>query len=186
MEVDAYKQWMSNYSPFVKERVVSDIKITARYMPADYLAYKDLKAVNSLVTQQDMDSLSAKFSKGLYFLISLEPTDATKGKLVRRGITTHEEYNRRVQVLSFNMDAFISLEYGQDNTLSPSLVNYEGLHELGDRINFMVVFPESHKVFPDGGKLRLVFEDPFWQTGTNRFSFEVSQITNIPKLISKL
>lgn len=182
---EPYNKWLLDHQDrILKEREINDIKMTLRYVPADVSAYKDLVSLGDDLTPERFDSLREFYRCGLHFQLSLE-ADVKKKNLLYYNTTDMTDYRLRIEALSFNTQEFISLE-GDGKVDYPVLSQYEGYNELSNTIRVHLVFsPEWFQCekYAEGiDKVAVVFKDPYWDTGVNRFAFETQQLKNLPNL----
>lgn len=181
-----YNKWISKHQNLItKDRVISDVTITVKYLPPELSAYRDLKYMNDLGNQSLFDSLKYLYGCGLQFQLILE-ADPAKNNLLFYKTMDQTDFKIRIETLSFKADEFISMEHGGEEVY-PVLFQYEGYNELANRITIHCAFaPTWYKCsFSElsNQKITIVFKDPYWDTGTNRFSFDSDQLKKIPSLI---
>ncbi len=180
-----YQKWVANESNQLKKvKRVNGLNLSAQYLPADYLAFQELKRDNATIDSVNYKSARRNYQCGLTFRVMLEPQQ--KGvNLLHHKVSNTAEYGARVNALSFDIDRFIGMTIG-DRTYTPVLSNYEGYNELNNRLIFTTVFqPEEFAcgVFQaDTDKITLTFDDPFWSTGVNNFTYGTSILTDVPQI----
>jgi hypothetical protein len=180
-----YALWLaSGDSELAKKQKVNDITVSTRFVPAEYLAYKEFISSSDSVS---FDSLLNSYKCGLTFQIAIEApkTSERYRSLNYFNISTPQELADRIQFLSFHADEFISLQHNGVN-YSPVLSNFEGFDELGNRLLFTVVFQITEYncgvVSGDFNDVSLIFDDPYWELGTLNFLFKKKYISTVPKL----
>jgi hypothetical protein len=185
LEIQQYEAWLLDVdNGLIKSKVISNVNITAKFLPANYLAYKEYRSS----VDTDYDSILKAYQCGLTFEVVLQADKADKiyGNLLYYGVPDADALTQRTRYLNFNISEFISLTYG-DQVYEPVLSNFEGYNSIGNKINFIVVFelPEFNcGTFKEGSQneLMLTYKDPYWDLGVNHFVFEKKYILNVPKL----
>lgn len=180
-----YTAWLQEHpDACLREKEINEIRIQLRYIPADFSAYKELTSLDDDYTQHTFDSLRNLYACGLHFQLSLE-ADPARHKLLYENLEDQNDYRQRIETLSFYPQDFVSLET-EGEEIFPVLSQYEGYNELSNKILVHVVFSPAwyacEKYGEANHKMAVVFKDPYWETGVNRFAFETSQLKSIPTL----
>jgi hypothetical protein len=181
---EKYGRWISSEeNGLVKSKEVKNASIQVRYLPSEYLAYKEF--VGS--PDANFDTIWNAYKCGLTFQVTLsaDKADKTYGNLMYYQVPSQEELTARIRYLSFSIEEFISLKHG-DETYLPVLSNFEGFDQLGNRVSFQVAFivPDYNCAAPQPSfnDITLTFDDPFWDIGSNNFLFEKGVFTELPKI----
>jgi hypothetical protein len=179
-----YAAWiMSEKSGLNKERKIKNVDIKARFLPAQYLAFRDWQSSDSI----SYDSILNSYKCGLSFQLDIQAdkSDKTYGNLMYYNLASQEDFMARSRFLSFNIQEFIWLDDGKTK-VEPVLAHFEGYEALGNKLSFRVVFilPEYNCGAPakDFNNVKLTFDDPFWDLGTVNFEFEKENIVGVPAL----
>lgn len=181
-----YQKWVTHESNELKKvKKVNSLNISAQFLPADYLTFQELKRDGIAIDSVNYKSSKKNYQCGLTFRLMLEPEQ--KGvNLLYHKVSNMAEYGARVSTLSFDIDRFIGMRIG-GKTYAPVLANYEGYNELNNRLIFTTVFqPEEFSCGsfgPGTEKVTLTFDDPFWSTGVNNFTYNTSTLTDVPQII---
>jgi len=180
-----YIAWLQDHPEIVsKTKEVNDIKISLDYIPADVSAYREFAVLEGVPGERQFDSLRQFYKCGFHFQLRLEADPVKKNLLF---YNTHDEtdYKQRIETLSFFSQEFVSLESNGKEDF-PVLSQYEGYNELSNKIVIHLVFNPSWFTCdaPIAGdqKMAIVFKDPYWETGINRFAFDTQQLKSIPTL----
>ncbi|MEM8566149.1 MAG: hypothetical protein AAGF85_06780 [Bacteroidota bacterium] len=173
-----YRAWLGDQeNGIVKSKKNRYIRLTSRFQPIDYLAFKDV----------DFSSADVKGTRDNYkgtinfqFEVNAEDVDTN---LLWLGLADYAGYKQRVNQLSFHSQKFFKMKLGNEK-LAPQFVHFEGYNELSKRLLFHVTFeyPLWDQLDPET-KLRFTFEDPYWGSGVNHFTYRKKNLTDIPKLI---
>lgn len=186
LTANEYSTWISSEERgFVKQKKVKTVTMTARYLPAQFLAYRDFSNENN--SGSSYDSIYNFYRCGLTFQFSLQADklDEEYGNLKYYDIRSEEELMGRVRFLSFSTTDFFEAQWNNE-TFYPVLGAFEGFDELENRLTFTAVFqiadfncgnpPENFD------NVTFTFEDPLWGMGINHFVFQKPVFDNKPKL----
>ncbi len=162
----------------VKTKSANHLVLTAKYLPANYLALKESKITSS----EHYDSLFKYYSGFKTFLLTISP-DSDESDLMFYKITNKAEYKERVHELNFNMSSFISLKT-TNNEYFPVLHSLENTYELSKKVSLYLVFAADvdHSDLLTASKLDLVFYDELFDTGISHFIFNKEQLDVISRL----
>ncbi|SNT14378.1 hypothetical protein SAMN05421640_2493 [Ekhidna lutea] len=161
----------------IKERIIDDLKLTVKYLPPEVLAIKELDVE---FEKAAFDSLVQVYSNQESFLISFESRLENKD-VVYKNVSDKEDYNRRIEQLSFRIGELISLKTSNDK-ISPSLFHYERAYGTSKVNSVFLVFTDKSKKLLSAEKLDIVFVDEIFKTGISHFVFKRSDIQKIPSL----
>ena len=184
-DVHELSKWMNNpKNGLVKTKSISGIKLTVRYLPAEYVAYQELKD-NENTSDAAKDSVLALYKNNLTFLFSIGPDESYSSEIdiMRLGIGNYDEYSERALKLNFGMDEYVILKMGE-RKYQPVLSTLENVYGLSKQRNIYFVFaPEEPEAdFRKNEKLDFVFDDEIFNTGISHFIFLSENIKKIPSL----
>lgn len=176
-----YTAWITKEANGLhKTRQSKNINIAATFQPSDFIAYKSL-APDQGYDLQSIDSLRASLGNSLNFQITISAKDSDIN-LLWWGIGSYPDYKQRVNQLSFNAGQMIRLAI-DDQESQVLLTHFEGYNELSNKVILHVAFEKKNGVLLNGkSRIKLTFEDPFWGSGVNHFTYEIEDIANIPRL----
>ena len=160
----------------LKSKVIGEVTYSVKYKPVDYIISQELKG-----SSIDMNSYKQKYSElsGMqYFDLRVE-IDKQNGELLKYGLNTVDEYERRVKYLAFDINTDIQLIDGED-TLQCVMNHFERVYDI-------VPYATILLGFKDNGKSQLkektiVFHDKLFGKGIIKFTFLPSDLQNIPHL----
>jgi hypothetical protein len=138
LSADRYAKWVSSEDrEFNKSKEVKNIELKARYLPAEYLAYREYMGSDSI----PFDSLLKSYQCGLTFQLTLQADKADKvyGNLQYYGVRGQEDLTERIRFLSFGAENFIHAQHNGE-TYTPVLTHFEGFDPISNRVSFQVVF----------------------------------------------
>jgi hypothetical protein len=184
-----YEKWVvTEKSGLLRQKKVNGVDVIARYIPAELLAYRELRTLPGT----SFDSLVASYHGGLSFQIILraDKQNEAYSNLMYFNLADVQDLSERTRYLSFAAPEFIELKYGK-GTYKPVLANFEGYSALGNQLAFQVVFVISEyecgafkagSVQNESAEMELTFSDPIWNLGVNHFTFEKKSLVEVPKL----
>ncbi|MBO9703619.1 MAG: hypothetical protein J7604_25670 [Sporocytophaga sp.] len=182
-----YMKWINNPEHgLVKEKYVSGLKISVKYLPPDFLAHKELKRMESRV-ETTKDSLVNLYSKSKTFLITIAPDEREgekKGDLMLTGISNYREYKERVFDLNFNLEEYVELIAGKE-VYEPVLSGMINGYDLTNKKEFYLVFSEKQgqQGLDQSKEMDLVFDDEFFNSGRTHFLFKQEHLASIPQFV---
>jgi hypothetical protein len=170
----------------LKTKTVRNVHMMARYLPGEWLAYREFIGQPTGDTTS-YDSIFSGYRCGMVFQVSLDAdkNDKRYGSLFYYNLTSNNEVMARTRALSFNIESFISVEY-KGETYYPVLSNFDGFDQVRNSVSFEVSFiiPDYRcgSTVPDFQDIKLSFFDPVWDLGTNHFNFEGASLSSVPAL----
>lgn len=162
-----------------KEKKVLDVKISVKFLPPSYLAFREAGAGREFLK----DSLFSLYKDGMAFLITISPIVNTRGNdIMYRGIHDFQEFKQRAYLMNFKINEYISMQ-GVDSKFFPLLHNMENTYSLENNRKIYVVFSKADisEILKKEKTIDLVFDDVIFETGINHFQFEKE---NIEKALS--
>lgn len=183
---DSYKEWVFDESNDLKKsKRVNDINLSVQYVPADFLAYREMLEGGAPKDSISYQQHKKNYQCGLTFRVLLQPEPQGVNLLYHR-VSDEIGYKQRVNALNFESKDFLSLKVG-DADYAPVLTNYEGYNEMLNRLVFTAVFqPDEFEcgAFKPGVKdFTFTFDDPFWGMGVNNFKYGTASIEQLPQII---
>jgi hypothetical protein len=181
----SYYHWLDDKeNGLVRSKTANGLVITAKYLPADYLVYKELKGKN--YGAKERDSLLAIYSKSRTFLLTIAPQEiegSPSEDIMYKDVRNIEEYKQRADLLNFKMDEFILL-HTDKKEYRPVLSMLENTYSVGNSRNLYLVFTdeEDWQKLGQGQQLDLVFNDELFSTGINHFVFDNKKIAAVPRI----
>ncbi len=168
----------------VKEKPIAGILLEVKYLPIEYLVYKDFK--NSKKTKKKellIDKLYKSYKNTLTFMFTLGPDENEKFDITRVGVSNYEEFAQRIELMNFNMTNFIYLEYN-NTKIAPKLALMENSYGLENKRAIMVSFEvddNTKNVFLKKHTYKFVYSDQLFNTGINKFTFNKEDINDLPE-----
>jgi hypothetical protein len=186
LKANDYAKWISVAEHgFVKEKKVGAILMTVRFLPADYLAYREF--VESSNDSVSFDSLYNSYRCGMtfHFFLSAPKDDVTYANLKYFGEFSEQAMMDRNRALSFSSGVFFTIKHkGIDYK---PVINIFEADDLDNKLRFTLAFqiPEfdCSSPGPQFEDIDFLFEGGTWEVGVNHFLFSRSVFTDKPKMI---
>ena len=162
--------------------IAERLRISAQYVPIDYLAYGDLLKLQLPHTTAVIDSLKLTYKHSTTFYIHVESLDP---KLDLRSflcddITNTLKMTEALTRLDESFSTGLSLSAGQGK-YAPSLCIRESSPSVSGRMSFIAVFPVSVNSL-SSGRCTVVWNDTAFQAGRQVFEFDVGDLANTPSV----
>jgi hypothetical protein len=166
----------------VKTKTVEGIKLTVKYLPAEYLALKETK--EDQAGRQTYDSLLKVYKGSHTFLLSIASSeDEVNNDPMYQGLEDYSAYKRRALTMNFDMNEYVSIKTSTQE-FRPVLTSMENTYSLKGQRNIYMVFTDTatDTELMNEKELDLVFNDEIFETGINHFVFEQSDLQSIPAI----
>lgn len=177
----AFYAWLHDPdNGLVQTRQIGDLHISVKYLPAELLAYRELKGG---APSRQADSLRNRYRRSHAFLLTLKPVGYDSGgdpggDVMYRGVGNYAAYKKRVMDLNFNLDRYVRLRDGKKE-LKPLLHTLENTYGATEGRSLYLVFENAAA---GGSALDFVFSDEILGTGISHFRFRKSDLENVPSL----
>lgn len=177
-------QWMSDADHgLVKSKSVNGLKLTAKYLPPEYLTLKELNF--SEVEKSQYDSIFDHYSSLRTFLLTIGPDGKESSNVMFHNLISTNDYKQRVERLNFDIASFISVKTSEGEH-TPVLFTLENTYELASHKSIYLVFSgEDDSGLLTASKLDLKFTDELFGTGISHFVFDKNKIDAIPEIVIK-
>ncbi len=178
----AFYQWLSDPNHgLVQVRETGDVRLTARYLPPEWLAYRDARRAGGPIKPL-YDSLLRHYRNSHTFLVNVAPTArSTSADVMYQGVSSYAEYKERVLQLNFRLNEFIHLDTGREKR-APVLHTLENTYSTTPGRNLYLVFDRPTRSEASGPGLDLVFSDEIFGSGINHFTFDAGALGGVPAL----
>ncbi len=188
-----YLVWLADEeNKLVRERHSGGMRLRVKYLPPDYLAWRELQGRDAW--DADFEALSAYHRRSISFLFSIDPAEARQPagvgspKVPARdamsyGLRSFEDYAERVMKLNFGLADQWELRT-EKGSFRPVLTGMENSYELGPRRSCILVFapPDSIRPLRAARDYDLVFKDETLATGISHFRFRREDFESLPQL----
>lgn len=165
----------------MKERIVGGYNFQVKYLPIDYMVYRELEEVKA-PAQKLVDSLKQEYKYSLNYILRIGPADDQSFDVTKGNAKTTEAYNAQNYSMNFELQEYLSLEIAEGRVLKPVLVRTENTYGLTDHRNINIVFSLAKDDLEQLEYYDLRFQDDLFNTGRHHFVFNKKDITNIPPI----
>jgi len=172
-EQEFYAWWNDESNGFTKQYDANSFSLSAKYLPAEYLAFKELKSNPSF----SFDSLVVEYNSGYTFLISIKSKNQKGDPLLKENDL--EDFAGKIYDLNFIPEQFVQLTIG-DSILVPVLSTLESGGEIGNQRTWYVVFSALDGTEHQYKDLDLLFDDHIYNSGLHHFIFNRTDIAILP------
>ena len=157
----------------VKAKQLGEITYSLQYKPAEYVLCTE-HGSNSLPADQVKLELSEL--DGLdYYDFKIQLTDGS-GELLKYKTASYQEYDARVNYMSFAMQNDLKLIAGED-TLGCKLFHFERIYDVAPYATLLLAFPKAR-----GNERTFMYQDKLFGKGIIKFTFTKEELSNVPQL----
>ena len=174
-------QWLNKKDQgFVKKTKANGFVMTMKYLPPEYLAINEM-GKDEENGRQSIEEYLKEFKNSRTFLLTIQHDDENVDAGTY-GVRNLQEYNQRIQALSFGLKQAIQLKTDSGKKYEPVLTTMENLYEIGNKKSIYIVFSGEHQEIFTSEKLDIVFQDTYLDTGISHFVFQKKNIDQLPTL----
>lgn len=175
-ELDNYLEYISDTdNGLVRTKYIKGLKITMKYLPSSYLAYKEYADESN----GDFNKLREDYIQTKTFLLSIGPDERKQegGDIMYNGIQQYQQYADRMLSMNFMMQDYITLQTDKDS-YKPVLSSLENVYSLQHHRNIILVFSpqELPEELNQAAYYKLTYEDDLFNIGINHFFFSKEDI----------
>jgi hypothetical protein len=177
--VSDYSKYINNPdNGLVITRKVNGLQLSVKYLPSEFLEYKDQQGNSS--TQ----SIKNVYQNTLTFLMTIGPDEekGNKNDIMFNEISSYKEYTERLLSLNFEIDKSITLK-AKDIELKPVLSNLENTYGLSKNRSIVIAFAptdEQRKKIENADELEFTYSDELFDMGIMHFNFSGSDMNHLP------
>lgn len=170
-----FSEWVENPANGLNnQREMGEYQLSAQLMPIPYQAIQLHKAS---LNAEHLSEMEIELTESLDIHFTMAPQEGEMSFL-KYNLSSLEEYQERVNYLSFEMDEYVYLLNGND-TLRPNLYHFERTFDLSPAAHFLLSFPRPKML---EGDVILILEDHYFGMGPVRFRFDLSRLSQLPLL----
>jgi len=157
----------------VKRKAAGWLDVEVKFLPPEWLAYKD-----------DLPS-SEKYDNTALFSLKLKPNQDIADPLKAMSLD-YADFKEKVEIVSFYMDQYIYFKK-ENETIKPNLVRLETLNGPTNEITFLCSFEKDQLTSKDKKDYELImyFDGIELGCGITKFSFDASDLDRNYTLIAK-
>ena len=179
MHTDNYINWVRNpQNGLVKIKTIDDLKFIVQYKPYEYIVCLEERSdrVPGTIMRNKVKELEGMQYFDLKILLK-----KNEGELLKSGINSPEDYDKRVKYFAFGMQNDIQLVDGND-TLPCAMYHFERSYDATPVCTLLLGFKKdnSNAAKP---KTLLVYDRTF-NKGLLKFTFKENRLHTLPKLLT--
>lgn len=159
-----------------KKKKISDIDYKIAYLPAEQMAYMELK--NEPYTEEKFNSTLQNYKNMSYFNFRIE-LNSQSGEVLKYNLNSAQHYSERINYLAFGMQKDIFMIQNGD-TLFSGLYHFERIYDLAPYATVMLAFDD--KKFKKENEFSIVFNDHLFNKGYIKYNYKPNQIIDLPNL----
>jgi hypothetical protein len=177
LPLDRFAAWViDKENHLAKEKTISEINFQLSYAPKECLAYLELK--DEEYTKEKFAETVQHYNGMTYFNLTIGLNEG-EGELLKYKLRSPQQYNDRVNYLSFQMQKDIYLIQGKD-TLYPGLYNFERIFSIAPHITVMLAFDNAK--FRAGEEFTVVYNDKLFDKGFIKYNYASKQLIDLPNI----
>lgn len=170
-----FQAWVANPdNSLLKSKEMSDIEFKICYMPKENLAMNELKGEQ--YTGAQFREACSHYEAMSYFNFRIGLIKGS-GELLKYNLSSAQQYNDRIDYMSFRMQRNIFLVQGKD-TLYPGLFHFERIFEVAPYATVMLAFDD--KKFDRKEAFTIVYEDNLFHKGYIKYTYGPNQLIDLP------
>ena len=162
------------HNGMTKEKTLNDVTLKLQYQPPELRALIDANGRSESYIE------SLKHYEDQMSFVLIVGSKEEEQDILAKDLQGLEEYQRRVLLLNFEIKDYITLEAGNIR-MKPVLGTMENTYGLSTGRKLILVFagnPED--VLQGNSEFDIIFNDPVFGTGINRFRYNTSDILDAP------
>lgn len=177
---DYMKYLAKKENGLVKEKAANGVSIKVKYLPIDYLVYKEF--TNDADTSLSVDKIRKSYQNSLTFMMTLGPDKEKNFDITKVGVANYEEFALRIEEMNFWIKDYVTLTVG-DKEITADLAQMESTYGLEKDRKIIFVFQNKD----EQGKTILTdditfsYKDEIFYTGINKFKFKIDDINSLPE-----
>lgn len=179
LEPVEYVKWIENPENGLKvEKPIGDYQFTLLYKPLEYIVLKEAKQLE--IKKSELKKGVEEISDFDYFTFQIGTVKNVEDVL-KFGVNTNEEFQKRVDYFSFRMQNDLKLVDGKD-TLQCSLFHFERTFGIAPYCTFVLGFEKGGKELKNK---TLIYNDEILGLGPVKLMIQAENLNNIPQLITQ-
>lgn len=154
---------------------VAGVDYELQYRPTDLMVKQELEGE---VTKAKVDQLRGKYSKYLYFNLSMSMNNQ---ELLSNVVQDKNQFGQMVNDLAFGMDQKVHLYTSEKDTLAMTDFVYPRMYGMTNATTILIVYPRDEKYLSEN-YLNFVIQDLGLYTGDVKFTLQTKPLKNEPRL----
>lgn len=181
---ESYVKWLNDEkNGLIKTKYIGELKLTVKYLPPDYVVYREMKSGNRKYSKQEKEKMLAEAKNTRTFILTIAPDKRRKGTgdIMFYNVKGEEDYTFRAEALNYNMDKYVYIGTGITNH-APKLHVLENTYGLTEYRDVYLVFADDDekKDLLKAKALDFVFNDEIFGTGISHFNFSGKDFNSVP------
>ncbi len=176
---EAYMAYCNDGSKeLIQERDFNNIRYTLKYEPVEYKALKEVMDNGSPSDYSKFENIKKEYEGLVYFVFKIENPGSKKSP-IKSLVKSNEDLSRINQYCQSQLESNF---YAESNGIKIpcAIFHMEEDHSL---MNFnLVSFAFDTSKIDQDKDLTVVFDDPFFSSGTIKFNVSKNSFTRLPKL----
>ncbi len=182
LPIDDFSQYMkylaNKENGLVKEKSVNGVQIKVKYLPLDYLAYKEYENDKDL----KIEEIKKTYENSLKFMMSIGPAKDKRFDITKVGVSSYEEFALRIEEMNFWMKEYVTLSF-EGKEITADLAQMESTYGLEKDRKIIFVFQNKDE---QGNSIltqdiTFTYKDEIFYTGINKFKFSIDDINDLPE-----
>jgi len=170
-------RWVQNpENGLRKEKIIDDLVFHAQYKPHEYIVC--LEERKSEIADSVLAKKVNELSDMQYFDLKIVLKNE-QGELLKHNLNSQDQYDKRVNYFSFNMQQDIQLVEGND-TIPCSLFHFERAYDVTPFSTFLLGFEKSSS--SNQHDKTLIVYDKTFNKGLIKFTFKKEELQKLPKI----
>lgn len=159
-----------------KTKDISEMTYHLSYMPKECMAYMELQ--NKSYSKEELQKALGYYNAMTYFNFRIELKEG-QGELLKHDLSSPQQYNDRINYVSFEMQKDIFLVQGKD-TLFPGLYHFERTFDVAPFTTVMLAF--DNEKFNPSDEFTVVYNDKLFNKGFIKYNYKPKQLIDLPNL----
>lgn len=176
---EAYMAYCNDGSKeLIQQRAFNNIRYTLKYEPVDYKALKELRDNGSSSGYAEFENIRKEYEGLVYFVFKIENAGSEKSP-IKSLVKNNEDLSRINQYCQSQLESNF---YAESNGIKVpcAIFHMEEDHSL---MNFnLISFAFDISKIDQEKDFTVVFDDPFFNSGTIKFNVSKNTLTRLPKL----
>ncbi len=178
VSADEFVSWCSNEeNQLSKSKAISEMIYRVNFLPAESMAYTELKT-----SQYDLETFqktSESYKSMSYFNFRLQLNNGN-GELLKYKVNSPAHYEERIKYVSFYMEKDLYLVQGND-TVYPGIYHFERTYEVVPFITVMLAFDNTK--FDKEKEFTIVYNDKLFEKGLVKFTYQNKVLVDVPQVV---
>lgn len=174
-----FNAWISaEENNLVKSKDISELNYKMSFVPKECMAFKELKGQE--YTNEEFDEALTHYKDMSYFNFRIE-VPKEQGELLKYNLSSPQQYNDRINYMSFRMQKDIILVQDND-TLFPGIFHFERIFEVAPFATVMLAF--DNKKINLEKEFTIIYNDQLFNKGYIKYYYQPNLLIDLPKINS--